>query len=227
MSHNFSYYNGKVNWVLVKIGNIIGISLLFLVSCLPVVTIGAACAALYSTVHRVIRHDRDTLWSNYWRAFRTYFKKTTIMWLILLVLIVITAFVWLLTYGALRQGNPVGLWNRALIVPILYIAGWMQYLFTYPVRFQNTTWRSMKMASALAVMNLHWTIVMMILMVIGALSIYLMPLTIAFSPALVCLLDDLMLEKAFRRIMAPEDLQKEMEREAREKAERWNETVSK
>ena len=41
-----------------KFTDCICLSLLFFVSCIPIVTIGTASTALYYTVHKVLRHDR-------------------------------------------------------------------------------------------------------------------------------------------------------------------------
>ena len=66
------------------IGNAILMNLLFLVSCIPVVTIGQAWCALFSAVRYNIRGDK---WFDGWKAgFKTRFWRGTLSWCAMLVL---------------------------------------------------------------------------------------------------------------------------------------------
>ena len=59
-----------------KIADLIVLNLLYLVSCIPLFTIGAANAALYDVTTRLSRDDA-LIWRHYWAAFRSNFKKAT------------------------------------------------------------------------------------------------------------------------------------------------------
>ena len=56
--------------ILGKITDSLLLCLLYLLSCLPVITIGAATTALYYTTHKVLRCDRSYLWKEYKRAWK-------------------------------------------------------------------------------------------------------------------------------------------------------------
>lgn len=200
-----------------KVADCIFVSMLWVIFCIPVFTIGASSAALYNTVHRVIRHNRDFVWSNFWRTFRQYFKKATIIWLIILFFLILTTVLWLITYAARMAGSPLGVLNPMLFIPFVYIIGICHYMFTYIVRFDTTIKKSMKNASILAGINLLWSLLMLVLLVAAALAVYLIPFLIFIVPALLGIVDEIILERIFRRIMRPEDLQKELDREKDEK----------
>ena len=67
-----------------KVADLVVLNLMTVLLSLPVITAGAATAALYDAVTRLLR-DEGRLYSSYWNAFRSNFKKATLLWLIVLV----------------------------------------------------------------------------------------------------------------------------------------------
>lgn len=62
-------------------------NLLFMASCLPIVTAGAGLSALYYTTLRTLRGDGELhLVSTFWKGFKDNWKQGTIAWLVLLAL---------------------------------------------------------------------------------------------------------------------------------------------
>ena len=64
--------------------DILYVSVLWILACIPIVTIGAATTALYYTVNKVVRHTRGYVWKDFWGAFRSNFKQSTIVWLVVM-----------------------------------------------------------------------------------------------------------------------------------------------
>ena len=65
-------------WKFVNLaGNAIGLNLIFLVCCLPVVTIGPALCGLYSGVRYLIREDG--WWGGFWKGFTTHWLRSAIL----------------------------------------------------------------------------------------------------------------------------------------------------
>ena len=69
--------------------DLIILNILTFICCLPVFTAGAAFTALYTIVIRIIRNEDGSVVKDYFRAFRSNFKKATLLWLGFLALIVI------------------------------------------------------------------------------------------------------------------------------------------
>ncbi|MDO5545063.1 MAG: YesL family protein [Eubacteriales bacterium] len=59
------------------------LNLLWLICCLPVVTIGAATAALHSVVRKMAACEYYTVWRGFWKGFRENWKQGTAVMLIL------------------------------------------------------------------------------------------------------------------------------------------------
>lgn len=66
-----------------KLFDIGWLSLIYVVFCVPLVTIGAATTSLYYVSAKVLRKDRGYVWSEFWHSFKLNFKPATLIWLIL------------------------------------------------------------------------------------------------------------------------------------------------
>ena len=69
--------------VLAKIFDIGWLSIVYVLFCVPIVTIGAATTSLYYVGAKVLRKDRSYVWTEFWRSFKQNFVPATIMWVIL------------------------------------------------------------------------------------------------------------------------------------------------
>lgn len=87
MKNLFSYDN-KFMQVLMTVGDLIILNILFLLCSIPIVTMGAAQAGLYTAV-RVItdKEDDSSPVAGFFRGFKTGFFKITLLWIPFLFLI--------------------------------------------------------------------------------------------------------------------------------------------
>lgn len=60
------------------------LGVLWLVCCLPVVTVGAASCGLYYAVQKHIIREEGELFGCYWHAFKENFRTATLTWLVFL-----------------------------------------------------------------------------------------------------------------------------------------------
>ena len=74
--------NNPLMRALSKLFDIGWVSLVFVVFCVPLVTIGAATTSLYYVSAKVLRKDRGYVWSEFWHSFKLNFKPATLIWLI-------------------------------------------------------------------------------------------------------------------------------------------------
>ena len=113
MSNIFSYDSAPMQ-VLMRLGDLILLNIVYTLCCIPVVTIGAAQAGLY-TACRVMQNKEDdtSVISAFFRGFRTGFGSVTIAWgIVTLVLAVVT---WL-SIASIMAGSPVWLSLLAVVV---------------------------------------------------------------------------------------------------------------
>ena len=104
----FFSLDSKFMQVMSRVADLIILNVIYLVTCLPVVTIGAASTALYTVCFRLGTDREGSLVKGYFRAFRDEFRQATLIWLFLLL------------FGAASCVN---------IILFLGTGGWMHYLF--------------------------------------------------------------------------------------------------
>lgn len=73
--------NGTILTALTRIFDTILVTVLFLLCCLPVVTIGAACAAMYAAMIAIVGDSCTSVVRCFVDAFRSNFKQATLLFL--------------------------------------------------------------------------------------------------------------------------------------------------
>lgn len=190
----------------------LSLSLLWVICCIPVVTVGAASTAVYYTINKVIRHGRGYLWSEYWHAFRVNFKQATLAWLVVLaalaVMVIDSAFMRQLA----DAGQNTGILSVVFLLLFFLVLVWAGYLFSYIARFENTLRQTFKNTAFMAVVHLPWSLLILVLVVISCLAVYVIFPLILVVPAIYAGLLNQILERIFKKYMTPEDLAEEEER---------------
>ncbi len=175
------------------------LSLLFLVSCVPVITAGAAWAALYHTANKVIRQDRSYVVREYFDSFKDNFKRSVPAFLLAAALgAVIFSALYLLSDFA-HAGGIRSFAYAALMVVSVFWAMWVSYLFPILARFGNAASWSMKQALLMPVESPFRTILAMLFLAACVAVFLFVPLLLVVLPAVYALLVSFPLEGAFRK----------------------------
>ena len=82
----FNMMDNVVVRALSKLGDMICLNVMWLVCCIPVVTIGASTTALYTVMLKLVKNEEGYVFRGFLKAFKTNFKQSTIIWLIVLAL---------------------------------------------------------------------------------------------------------------------------------------------
>ena len=148
--------NNPVMRTLSMIADVVVLNLLTLLCSLPIITAGTAITALNDACIRLVRNEDGELARDYFRAFRTNFKKATLLWLLFLAAAALIYFDYLAALTYVPQLRA-GIFAVALIV--LAIAF---YAFALLSRYENTLWATLKNAAQLAVGFFPRTLVMLV-----------------------------------------------------------------
>lgn len=202
-------YDGGFARVFGKIADVACLSLLWLLSSIPVFTMGASFCALYSTVYKVIRYDRTGLWSEYWASFRQNFKQATISWLCLLAVYALIGLSSLNAYALFEQ-EKFPLWMLIMLgVVAALITMWACYLFPCISRFHNTLGNMAKNCVIIVLANIIPSVLLVVLLILAVILMLAIPTGLIFAPVCCTCLSSLMLEKVFRKYMSEEDIHNE------------------
>ena len=198
MGNFFNMDNGFFT-ALSKFVDIIIISLVWLVCCIPVVTIGPATASLYYAVVKVIRRERGYLVREFFHSFKMNLKtgliSGVVITLLYLVLFFDRRFATSLTG---TQGFVMLSIFNAMLLLLLCVT---IYMFPVLSRFSVGVKQLFKTSLFMAVRHLPTTILLVIITAVCLLGTYIMPIVILVTPALWMLFLSFLLERVFKKYM--------------------------
>lgn len=147
--------------VLNKIMNLVVLNLCFVVSCLPVITAGAALTALYSVTLKMVRNEESYIFSSYCKAFRDNFRQGTACWLLLMA----AGGVLLADFLALKglEGGTRTVFCVTAVVFLVVYSVLVLYIFPYTARFKDSTLTSMKNAFFIGGANFGYTVTVLLI----------------------------------------------------------------
>ena len=191
-----------------KLSDIIICNIMFVIFSLPIFTIGASLAALYSCMQRLVTDMEDDLVArDFWRAFKVNFKQATVLWLLCLTVVgILTAFYFV-------TNAMLDVLGRAYLTPyfilvLVFVFGF-QYLFPMQARYRLKVRHTITNAWLLSIAALPWTLLSI---AVTAAAVY---LTFFLNPndfsaglfiwavggfGIICYLNTFLFRKAFRKL---------------------------
>ena len=199
---------------LMKIGDLLCLSVLWLVFSLPIFTIGASSTALYAAVFYCLRRNEAGVWKHFWKAFRENFKRSTLAWLIELAVLAVFSLDAAVFRAIRLSGGAMGkLYWAALLLEAVALT-WTAYVAAYAARVNGTVGDILRYGLVLLRLHPIRALGVMLPILAGLALCLLVPFTVLFAPAAVCLACSYSLEQVFRLHMQPEDLEKEAAQDA-------------
>lgn len=207
MENNFEQDSGVVS-LLMDFADLIIANVLWFLTSIPLITLGASTSALYSVVRTPgEKRYSASVFKNFFRAFFRNFKTATLALLVLLVPAALVAVnVILVVFGLLEQ-SIVGYVICGISI-LLFLFAW-NYVFPLIAHFENGVFKTLGNALVLSVAHLPTTVVVTALNLIPVLVLIfftnffyktiILWLFVAF--ALIAKANTLLLERVFRRYL--------------------------
>ena len=136
------------------------LNILWLICCLPIVTIGASTTALFYVTLKMAEDRDDGLTGMFFRAFRQNFLPATKLWLVLLGAGAFLAMDGYIVWHIWSQSIFWTLVAALLIVAAIVYAVVLLYAFPLLARFENTTFGILKTALLVGLRYLVCTLLM-------------------------------------------------------------------
>lgn len=156
-----------------KITDVACMSLLWLITSLPIITIGASTAAFYSFTLDAVTDTEGKVWSSYFSAFRENFRKSTVIWLVQLVLSVFLAVNLYAAWNFYLAKGILGLvlFSLALFGVIVFVSTGI-YIYPILVSYDFTIKKVICDSFVMAVGNPHVTLSVIVLFLLAGVGIY-------------------------------------------------------
>ena len=182
-----------------RLCDVVGLSVCWVVCSLPVVTVGAATAALYDAVFHGVRRGELGDYARFFRTFRDSFKPATAATVPFLALAALLFAMWYVAFVMAAGGSREAMvWLYACRILLLApLAVWLFAMFTLS-RFTFGPWALIKTAVKLVLAHLPSAAVVALLAEELALFTYQKVFLPAFfTPGLAAFLCSLFMERIF------------------------------
>ena len=162
----FFSYDSKFGQLFLKLAYGCCLNVLWLICCLPIVTIGASTTALYYTSFKIAKDEGSSITVMFFRSFKQNFKQATVIWLIMLVagLIIIADAILLYRLRVTSAGVVAVLWTLLLACVfacmLVYVIV-LTYIFPLLSIASNTTANMFKNAFLIGTHYLFATILVL------------------------------------------------------------------
>ena len=209
-----------------RVADLMILNVLFVICCIPVITIGPAVTALYYVTLKMARNEESYIAKSYFKSFKQNFRQGLVMWLIDLLLIGIFVLDFSVLNGRItgveNPGTPMFTVVRVILMVLAFLM-LFAFSFTFPVlaKFDNTIKNTYRNAFLMSIRHFPTALVTTLLWGVVLLSGYLFPqviiahLLILFS--LAAFISSFLFVKAFDNYIPKEEeteeegLEKEME----------------
>lgn len=159
---DFFNFDGPFFTVINRLGDLILLNVLWLICCLPIVTIGASTTALYFETMKLAENNEGYIVRNFFRSFKQNFLQSTVIWIVLAV----TGFgVGYFLYNMLFHSEAMSATSQliafsfVLMLCIIY-AFIFVYVFPLQSKFVNKIKYTVKNALILGIRHLPMTVIL-------------------------------------------------------------------
>lgn len=208
-----------------KLADIMILNVIFLICCIPIVTIGASVTAMSYVTLKMKDGEEGYIFRTFFRSFKQNFKQATIIWLILLFLSVFMVLDFVIIgrmEGTMAAAMKVLVSMGGMILLMVFI-----YVFPLQARFYNSIKVTIQNAILLSVANFPKTFCMMAVMIAAVLVTLLNGYTLWYGLlvwilggfAIISWINSQFIYPIFKKLMPPEE-----EENKTEDGEMWPDT---
>lgn len=151
-----------------RMADVMILNILVLITCIPIITIGASLTAMHYVLIKMIRDEETYIVRMYFRSFKENFLQATVLWIIIAIMGAIFAGDY---YVFVRSGHEFSL---AFMIAVLsvFVLFLMTVMYVFPLqsRFYNTVGKTLKNSFLVMILNFPKSILMLLL--------YLLPLVL-------------------------------------------------
>lgn len=153
-----------------RVADALILNLFFLITSIPIVTIGASYTAMYYYCTKAIGNEEGYLWKSYWKSFKTNFVQGFLMELFFVVVGVILYVDLKYLYGNAFNGGGFGWRLLFFIVVGMAILAAVTLLYAFPLlsRFDNTTFNIIRNAAFMSLRHLPQTVPLILIFGLAA-----------------------------------------------------------
>ena len=149
--------DGKFVKVLNRIADLVGLNLLAILFCIPIITIGASITAVYGCIFRIQEKREGYLTKDFWKLFKECFRSSTIIYL---VGVAVVAMLYL-DYQIFATNSRLDILQVLVVAGGILVAEIFTYAFPMESYFENSLKATVKNALLLGISNIPYMLLML------------------------------------------------------------------
>jgi len=158
-------FEGPLFSSLSRVADLLWLNLLYVICCIPIITIGPATTALYYVTLKMAKDEEGYITKSYFKSFKDNFKQAAVIWLIFLVIIVVLVCDLRIANGGelatiLQSSSVSSVVLIAVGVMGVIITMTITYVFPLLAKFDNTVINTIKNAFIISIRHLPFTILL-------------------------------------------------------------------
>lgn len=205
----FFGFDGPIFVFFEKLANLLWLNILWLVCCIPIITIGASTSAMYYVTLKMIRNEESYIAKSFFKAFKQNLKQATLVWII-----IIFASLLLVIDNQLIDVNAEGI--EKIVHIGICVVGFLVlmtgiYVFPLIAKFENTTVNTLKNALLLSLINAPYTVAIVAIIIIPFVIAYfylaLMPVMLMLGVSTSAYFASKIYNKIFEKLIAQSNVE--------------------
>lgn len=202
---------------LTKFCDFIALNLLFIITCIPIITIGPALTSLYSVTLKMTTNTEAYIAKGYWKAFTSNFKQSILLWIPVLlagVFFAVDLYIVLFIIGEQYKLLQIPIWIFLFILFSIVV-----YSFPIIARFNSPTKDVVKNALLISLANIPTTIFFFVIDILiirlstssGSALVVAFSIFIFFGFAALNYFYSIFINRIFEKITGPEESEDDTE----------------
>lgn len=158
---NIFGYDNKFFEALGKITDIVILNFLFIVSCIPIITIGASLSAKYYVAMKMVKDEETYIVKEYVKRFKEDFRVSTIVWILIMVVgsvLAIDSYIYNMISSEVTRKVFQFICTFICVILMFIIT----YAFPLISKFENTVKNTFKNSILISIQSLPYTIIMVV-----------------------------------------------------------------
>lgn len=174
---NVFNYDGPFISAMTRVADLFWLNILYVICCIPIVTIGAANTALYYVTLKMTKDEDSGITKLFFKSFIQNLRQATVIWVIFLGIIIILFSDLYIAAGRNLTGlmNFDGVNDVVLVavgVMAIVVTFILQYIFAILAQFDNSIFNTIKNAFLISVRHLPYTVLFIVVFLLPHVIIY-------------------------------------------------------
>ena len=138
MSRIFDVDNGFFRFM-TRVADALILNLIFLITCIPVVTIGASYTAMYYYCLKAVNNEEGYIWKSYWKSFKTNFVQGFLFEVIFAIIgIILYIDIKYMYVRAFAAGGAFG-WKLLFFIAVgMAVLALITFMYAFPILSRST-----------------------------------------------------------------------------------------